>query len=61
MKSQAENISRQLRAWADSLQNSEIKGTRYLTDAARQDHARRARADAFLAELKAITAGRLKP
>jgi len=32
LRSLAEGISRQLRAWADSLQNSEIKGQRYLTD-----------------------------
>ncbi|MEI6154855.1 MAG: four helix bundle protein [Deltaproteobacteria bacterium] len=31
LKSHAEGVSRQLRAWADSLQNSEIKGQRYLT------------------------------
>lgn len=30
LKSKAESISRQLRAWADSLQNTEIRGTRYL-------------------------------
>jgi four helix bundle protein len=32
LKSDAEGISRQLRAWADSLQNSEIKGQRYLNE-----------------------------
>jgi four helix bundle protein len=36
LKSLAESISRQLRAWADSLQNSKITGQRYLTDKARQ-------------------------
>ncbi|MBA3243078.1 MAG: four helix bundle protein [Acidobacteria bacterium] len=36
LKSSAENISRQLRAWADSLQNSEIKGQRYLTEKTRR-------------------------
>lgn len=35
LKSRAESISRQLRAWADSLQNTEIRGTRYLTDKSR--------------------------
>lgn len=30
LKSEVEGISRQLRAWADSLQNSEVKGQRYL-------------------------------
>ena len=32
LKSIAESCSRQLRAWADSLQNSEIKGQRHLND-----------------------------
>lgn len=32
LKSKAEGISRQLRAWADSLQNSDIRGQRYLTE-----------------------------
>lgn len=36
LKSQAESISRQLRAWADSLQNSSIKGQRYLDDKTRK-------------------------
>jgi len=36
LKSQAEGIGRQLRGWADSLQNSEIKGQRYLTDRSRR-------------------------
>lgn len=32
LKSDAEGVSRQLRAWADSLQNSDIKGQRYLNE-----------------------------
>jgi len=32
LKSEVEGISRQLRAWADSLQNTEIKGQRYLSE-----------------------------
>ena len=32
LKSSAESCSRQLRAWADSLQNSEIKGQRHLNN-----------------------------
>src|SRR5829696_1607583 len=36
LKLQAENISRQLRVWADSPQNSDIKGQRYLTDKTRR-------------------------
>lgn len=33
----AENIARQLRGWADSLQNSDIKGQRYLNDQTRKE------------------------
>ncbi len=36
LKSAAEGISRQLRAWANSLQESDIKGQRYLTSKSRQ-------------------------
>src|SRR5262249_57970254 len=36
LRSLAEKISRQLRGWADSLQNSDIKGQRYLTDKTRR-------------------------
>jgi four helix bundle protein len=36
LRLKAESISRQLRAWADSLQNTEIRGTRYLTDKSRR-------------------------
>jgi four helix bundle protein len=35
IKSAAESISRQIRGWADQLQNAEIRGQRYLTDAVR--------------------------
>jgi four helix bundle protein len=31
LKSRSEGVSRQIRAWADSLQNSDIRGQRYLT------------------------------
>ncbi len=36
LKSAVEGISRQLRAWSDSLQSSPIKGQRYLTERTRQ-------------------------
>jgi four helix bundle protein len=35
LKALAESCSRQLRAWADSLQNSDIKGPRHLNDKSR--------------------------
>lgn len=54
LRSLAESISRQLRAWADSLQNSEMKGTRYLNDGVRDHEARLARVRALDAQLKQI-------
>jgi prophage DNA circulation protein len=51
LKSLAETISRQLRGWAQHLQDSPIRGQRHLTSKTRQiDHARRDR-DEFLHEL----------
>ena len=48
LKGLAENIARQLRGWADSLQNSEIKGQRYLNDQTRKEEQRKKdRAEAF--------------
>ena len=38
LMSLAESCSRQLRAWADALQNSEIKGFRDLNDKTRRDY-----------------------
>lgn len=37
LKPLAESCSRQLRAWADSLQNSEIEGPRHLNDRSREE------------------------
>ena len=54
LKSKAESISRQLRAWADSLQNTEIRGTRYLTDKSRRVDERRREREEFLAELEQL-------
>jgi four helix bundle protein len=39
LKSQSESCSRQLRAWAQSLQDSRIKGQRHLSKSARQEYA----------------------
>ena len=52
LKSLAESISRQLRAWADSLQNSPITGQRYLTEKTRKLDDEKKRAQAFLDKLK---------
>lgn len=51
LKSKGESISRQLRAWAESLQNSDIRGTRYLTDKSRRLEKQRVERDEFLKEL----------
>lgn len=47
----AESCSRQLRGWADSLQNSDIKGQRHLTDKSRQEGEQKKRAAAFQKDL----------
>ena len=54
LKSLAEAISRQLRAWADSLQNTEIKGQRYLTDRSRSTYQNQQQAAAFTEKLRQI-------
>jgi septal ring factor EnvC (AmiA/AmiB activator) len=54
LKSKAESISRQLRGWAESLQNTDIRGTRYLTDKSRLAGQRRREREEFLAELEDI-------
>jgi four helix bundle protein len=54
LRSRVESISRQLRAWADALQNSEIRGTRYLTDKSRRLDQQRREREEFLAELEEI-------
>ena len=56
LKSKAENISRQLRGWADSLQNSEIKGQRYLTTRSRRQSQAAKEREEFLKELEEIRA-----
>jgi four helix bundle protein len=58
LKSLAESISRQLRGWAQRLQDTPIRGQRHVTSKSRQiDQARRDR-DEFLRELDEI---RMKP
>ena len=50
LRSLAESISRQLRAWADSLQNSDIKGQRYLNEKTRKEYERQKEREDALAE-----------
>jgi len=52
LKLEAEGISRQLRAWADSLQNSEIKGQRYLSEKKRSLEKSKKEKAEFLNRLK---------
>jgi len=57
LKSLGEGVSRQLRGWADSLQESPIKGQRYLTQKTRRvDRAWRER-ELMLEELRKIQTG----
>ena len=56
LQSLSENVSRQLRAWADALQNSDIKGQRYLTDKTRRAAQAAREREEFLAELRRLQA-----
>lgn len=55
LKTKAESISRQLRGWADSLQNTDIKGPRYLTKQSKAGYEQAKRAEAFMEKLKKTT------
>ncbi len=57
LKSLAESISRQLRAWADSLQDSKIKGQRYLTEKSRHAARSAREREDFLEQLRRIREG----
>ena len=48
LKSQAESCSRQIRAWANSLQNTDIRGQRHLNDQSRAVYQRKQSSDAFI-------------
>jgi four helix bundle protein len=52
LKSLAESISRQLSAWARSLQETDIEGPRRLTDAKKASYEQKKRADAFMSNLR---------
>lgn len=60
LKSGAEGVSRQLRGWADSLQNSRISGQRYLNQKVRRADKSRKERDEFLAKLEQIRCGEVK-
>jgi four helix bundle protein len=57
----AESCSRQLRAWADSLQNSEIKGQRHLNEATRVNFAKRQTRKSGTAEFQKLMEQHLPP
>ena len=48
LKSLAESCSRQIRAWANNLQNSDIKGQRHLNDNSKQQYQSQQSADVFI-------------
>jgi hypothetical protein len=52
LKSSLESISRQLRAWADALQNTKIKGQRYLNEKERKISKDKRERQEFLESLK---------
>jgi four helix bundle protein len=60
LKSLAENAARQLRGWADSLQESPITGQRYLTEKVRKTGKARAEREEFLEKLEQIRQGHAK-
>ena len=57
----AESCSRQLRAWADSLQNSDIAGPRHLNDKSRADYQKRKGRESGAAQFQQILAQHLPP
>jgi four helix bundle protein len=61
LTSLAESCSRQLRAWADSLQNSDIAGPRHLNAKTRADYSKRQTRKAGAAEFRQLLAQHLPP
>ena len=53
-KSQCEQIARQIRAWANNLQNSNIQGQRHLNDNSRRDYSQQQRRAAFQKQLDTV-------
>ncbi len=52
LRSLARRISRQLGGWAFSLQESDIKGTRHLTEKSKTVYQQKGKAEAFMDQLK---------
>lgn len=55
LRSLSESISRQIRAWAESLQNTDIPGQRYLTDDNKRIFEQKKEQEEFLRQLKEMT------
>jgi four helix bundle protein len=52
MISLAESCSRQIRAWANSLQNTDVRGQRHLNDQSRRAYQAEVRAESFRREIQ---------
>jgi len=61
LKSLAESVSRQLRAWADSLQNSDIAGPRHLNEKTRANYQKATARKQGAADFQALLAQHLPP
>lgn len=61
LKSIAESCSRQLRGWADSLQNSDITGQRHLNDNTRANYQKRKARESGAASFQQLLAQHLSP
>lgn len=61
LKTIAESCSRQLRAWAESLQNSDIEGQRHLNDQTRASYEKRKRREMGAAQFQNLLKQHLPP
>lgn len=61
LKAVAESCSRQLRGWADSLQNSDIAGQRHLNDHTRANYQKRKARESGAASFQNLLAQHLPP
>lgn len=52
IKSLAENISRQIAGWAASMQETDIKGQKHLTDASRESWHQNKRANDYISKIR---------
>ena len=57
LRAKTESISRQLGAWARSLQDSDAKGRRYVNEKVRRQAQARHQRDEFLKELEHLRTG----